>query len=290
MDPAQRMQFSKSMLGYTKSGTPYFHRTLQLPWEDDFCNVIIPYEKGLIVFGTEQGRIGLLRLAQETPPSLLMTDKQISSIEYYPGFVWSSGQNRKVICQKLSSKQIVFSLSEIRQPQQYSDQGIRLTKCFKRDFLIFNCGGLKFKILHQRSKKVVLHFDLAKYLSNNLDFQEFDAADTVAWRFSVGKVSPTVFIAINRYHPHFIIFDFLKRAISKFICIFPRIDWHTGSVVPMLGMHILASNLDDFVVFVTQIRNQDTKKIHTFFRVLQNEKNSPSFKVYDLREVSGNET
>lgn len=284
LDERDQFKFSKVMLSRTSHGRSFNYRRLQLPWQGDCTNVINPYKNEGIVIGTERGNLIYFSLKHNKPVAVLESDEQLSGVALSGGYLWSVGRQRKITCQHPQTGIVYFTLSESKELGKYSDVGIILHKSYNRDFLIYNSGGLRFTIIHLRSRKVVKRIDIAKLLENNPTFEGFTAAQRVCWRYGVGRVSSKIFIAINRYHPHIIIFDYLTNRVDMFKDVFQRIDWKTGSVVPVIGMHILVALKDDYIFFVNQVRDPWTKEIRTYFRVLVLNRADREYKVFPLRE------
>lgn len=284
LDEKEQFKFSEVKLSRTCLGRHFNYRSLQLPWHGDCTNVISTYKNEGIIIGTEQGNLIYFSLTLNKPKAILDSDEQLSGVALSGRYLWSVGRKRNVVCQNSRTGRIYLKISETKELGRYSDLGIILHMSYNKDFLIYNSGGLCFTIVHLKSKKIVKRIDISRMLEKNAVFQTFSSAQKVCWRYGVGRVSSKIFIAVNRYHPHFIIYDFLSNKIEMFRDVFQRIDWKTGSVVPVIGMHVLVALKDDYIFFVNQVRDPWTKEILTYFRVLVLNSSLGEYKIYPLRE------
>ena len=279
----ETIKFSSLKSGLTKHGRPFTFRQLKLPWEGDCTNVIVPI-KDMILIGTEMGKILLFDLSKNRCKAIITSDEQVSGITYSNNFIWSVGRHRKVVCQQSHTGSIVMVLQEMAEIINYSDMGITFNTSFNKQYLIYNCGQLKFKILHVKTKKIVKKINIETFLKGKSTFSNFTSNEKIVWRYCVGRTEPKLFIVLNRYHPHLIIFDYLKLQVEIFMSIFVRTDWISGPVVPVISLNIAVSDLDDYVFFVNQIRDQKTKAVDSYFRVMQRSEDRSGYVVQGTRE------
>jgi hypothetical protein len=234
------------------------------------------------------GKILLFDLSRNKCRAMITADKQLSGLTYQSNYIWSVGRRRKVACHHMHTGSVIMEVQEPLEILNYSDVGITFNPCFNKEFFIYHGGSLRFSIFHLRSRKLVRRLDVAALLKDDLTFCSFKANERVAWRYCVGKMEPKLFIILNRYYPHLIIFDYVKCKVDVFLNIFPRVDWKIGPVVPVISLNILSSDLNDFIFFVNQTRDQNTKQIDTYLRVIVRNKKRNGYIIHPTRTFPSN--
>lgn len=286
-DALTSVRFSNNKAGVSKHGRHFTYRELKLPWDGDCTNVfvVIP-AKNEILIGTELGNVLLFDLSRNKCRAMISADEQVSGVCYHNNIIWSVGRRRRIVCHGMQSGSILMAVQEPAEIQNYSDMGITFNTCFNKEYLIYNCGLLTFNIFHLKSRKLIKKVDVAHLLKDHPSFLTFTASEKVAWRYCVGKIEPKLFIILNRYHPHLIIFDYLKYKVEVFEGIFPRVDWQTGPVVPVISLSLMVSDNDDFIFFVNQTRDQYTRDLETYLRVItrSNKKVGTGYVIHPIRK------
>lgn len=230
------------------------------------------------------GNIILFHIGRNKCQAMITSDEQLSGVVKDNTSIWSVGRRRRIVCQNMHSGTVAMAVQEREDIQLYSDLGITFNPCFNKEYLIYNCGLLKFNIFHKKSRKLIKKIDISVLLQENKVFSSFSQNERIAWRYCVGRIEPKLFIVLNRYHPHLIIFDYLKGKVEVFVNIFSRIDWKSGPVVPVISLSIMITDLDDYIFFVNQLRDQKTKEIDTYFRVITRNVDTEGYNIQPTRK------
>ena len=263
MEDEDKIRFSEIRSDITSFGRPYNYRIMELPWDDDFVNVMEPYNDEIFVMGTEKGYVILHNISKNRVVSVFkVEDKWISSIAYQYNSLWCTDVNHMSVCAyNIKSHKKTAQFKEPASREKYSDKGIQLQKTKNKQHHIFNCGDLSFKIISIRTKKILKAFDVARELRENEFFSSLKPAERVIRSFVVSQETSRVYILINRYHPCLIIYDFYKMKLVRFVFLVEdKID---RTKFTSLNMRIFKSDTDDFLTVVYQVRENKSNRIYT---------------------------
>jgi hypothetical protein len=265
---SEDIKFSEIQSEITGGGRPYNYRVMTLPWQDDYANVIEPLANDKYMIGTEQGYVILFSLPKNKALGVFEVGRWVSSLAYCDTLIWSVGADRTVCAFHVRSQKPVSRFREDAAPERYPETGITFMKTKDQNFHIYNCGFLRFKVFSSRTRKPVKSFDLAqaRQLREDAAFMKFSQADHLVRGFCVSTRSSRLFVIINRYHPHLIVYDYLKMEVLKFCPLFKKIDRRLQKAV---NMRIFKTDQEENLFFINQLTHAETKKVQTFATVLE---------------------
>lgn len=266
------LKFAELRQGMSQNGRPYHYRSLQLPWKDDFVNVIVPVSKERFLAGTEQGRLLLYDLHRNKLIGTIKTDQWVSGTRYHTEHIWSVGADRKIMAHKLKSGKLKTVFCEDPEHSKYPDFGIIFKETSHSSYVIYNCGFLCFKLLNQRTHKVVRKFNICHFLASDPLFRTFDEPNRVVRSFCVSKKKSLLYSVVNRYNPYLVVFDFKRMRLVSFNPVYPKID---SSVFLQVGTHLLSYEHKGLILYIIQLRRKKTQKIESYFRRLQYDQEFP---------------
>ena len=129
-------------------------------------------------------------------------------------------------------------------------------------------------IICTKTRKPVRKFDVSRHLENNEVFQKFTKPDRMIRSFCVSLKTSTIFMIINRNHPHLVIFNYLSMKVVQWMKLHPPIERSTHAAVSCI---LLKTDVDDFLFFIYQIRSKITAKIESCYKILHLD---PSKQIY----------
>lgn len=264
---AEEIRFSEVLSDVTGSGRPYNYRVMVLPWEGDHANVMEPLPNDKCLIGTEQGYVLLFSLPKNKVLGMFEVGRWVSSLAYSDKLIWSVGADRVVCAFNIRSHRPVARFQEATRTEQYPETGITFQKTQSPNFCVYNCGDLRFKVFSSRTRKPVKYFDVGEALAKTHEaFRTFKQVDRVVRGFCVSRRSSKLFLIVNRYHPHIVVFDYRSMAVLKFCPIFKKIDRQAQMA---MNMRIFKTDNEEHLFFVNQLKDMRTNKVFTFGTVLE---------------------
>lgn len=259
------LRFSENKLRYTDFGRSYTCKILQLPWKEDFANVLSAATPDTFLIGTEKGNVILFNYEKNQPVGIFRSDCWLSSVILNKYNVWSVGADKRVTSHHIISNYKSHEIKEDHQHDHYTESGIQFKSTLNKDFCLYNCGELKFKLLNMKTKKIVKEIDIARCLADDPVFKTFSKQEKTVRSFCVSTSNTQMYVVVNRCHPHLIVFDYKLLRLQQFLPLADKIDRQKQAPV---GMHIVKTDADDILFFLSQVRCTKKSKVMSFYKVI----------------------
>jgi hypothetical protein len=275
--------FSEVRSDITSSGRPYNYRLMELPLEGDYANVMEPLSNDKYMIGTEKGYVIIFSLLKNKALGIYRVDQWVSSLAYRHNYIWSVGADRNVCSYHVKSQKAFSRFQEVTATEKYPETGITFEKTNNPNFYLYNCGGMRFKVFNSRTRKPVKLFNVADSLKQDKAFKEFKEVDRVVRGYCVSRRSTKLFMIINRYHPHIVIYDYSKMQVLRFGAVFSKIDRQKQMA---MNMRIFKTDTEDYLFFVNQLRDLKTKKVFTFGTALEHDPLADCYHLLQPKPIS----
>lgn len=263
----RKLEFSKVVRLKSEGGREYNLRRMMLPIDGDTANVLEPCGSDKFLAGTERGQVYLFSLYKNKVLGTSTLEEWISCVSNYGKYIWSAGINRTIHCHHMKTGSLTSVFKGDSSLQKYPELGITIEVTKNRSFFIYNCGDLKFKLVSYRSRKLIKTFNVAESLSGNLCFSGLSNSEKLPRSYFVSAHRTLIFIAISRYNPHIIIYDYSKNKVVTFESLHPKLD---PAAQKPVSMFLIKAFLDDFSIFIYQFKGLSKNgAISTFYTAIR---------------------